>query len=233
MKQEATNNAEISEESIRLSPTAQVAGWSAAHRWWVVLAAVMTLVLAGFVSSTFEMKQLGNDGGGVGESQIAAQLLEERSDKRDESAGVEEQTELLVISHARLTADDPRFQSRVEELTGELNRLTKVQSVFSFYNTGNTISGTGAGVYLSSGSTNGTVTGNTFDNSVVNSGSRIGVGVYFISGAEPTFGGAGGLANTIQNNTTGIWVSCSSSSLDLSANTFTNSGAGRTDDACV
>jgi uncharacterized membrane protein YdfJ with MMPL/SSD domain len=136
MKQVTANESENIGEGIRLSPTARVAGWSARHRWWVVLAAVMTLVLAGFASSTFETQILSNDGGGVGESQIAAELLEERSDKRDESAGVEEQTELLVVSHPTLTVDDPEFRTRVEELTGELNGLTEVQSVLSFYNTG-------------------------------------------------------------------------------------------------
>lgn len=101
-----------------------------------MLAAVTTLVLAGFASSTLETKQLGNDGGDVGESQLAAQLLEERSDKRDESAGVEDQTELLVVSHTTLRVDDPQFRARIEELTVELNGLAEVQSVFSFYNTG-------------------------------------------------------------------------------------------------
>ncbi len=101
-----------------------------------MLAAVTTLVLAGFASSTLETKQLGNDGGDVGESQFAAQLLEERSDKRDESAGVEDQTELLVVSHTTLRVDDPQFRARIEELTVELNGLAEVQSVFSFYNTG-------------------------------------------------------------------------------------------------
>ncbi len=136
MRQAAASEFESTGESIRLSPTARVADWSASHRWWVVLAAVMTLVLAGFASSTFETKELGSDGGGVGESQIAAELLEKRADKREESAGVEDQTELLVISHTTLTADDPQFRARVEELTGELNGLAEVQSVFSFYNTG-------------------------------------------------------------------------------------------------
>ncbi len=101
-----------------------------------MLAAVTTLVLVGFASSTLETKQLGNDGGDVGESQLAAQLLEERSDKRDESAGVEDQTELLVVGHTTLRVDDPQFRARVEELTDELNGLSEVQSVFSFYNTG-------------------------------------------------------------------------------------------------
>ncbi len=101
-----------------------------------MLAAVTTLVLVGFASSTLETKQLGNDGGDVGESQLAAQLLEERSDKRDESAGVEDQTELLVVSHTTLRVDDPQFRARIEELTVELNGLAEVQSVFSFYNTG-------------------------------------------------------------------------------------------------
>ena len=75
------------------------------------------------------------------------------------------------------------------------------------------VSGTGYGIRLDGGSSNGSIIGNTIDNSVVNSGTAIGVGIYFQNGSLPTFGGTVGLANTIQNNITGVLLSCGSAAL--------------------
>ena len=60
-----------------MSFTARIAHWSAVHRWIILLATVLVIVLAvlaiGFVGT-----ETRDDGGGVGESDEGSELLNER-----------------------------------------------------------------------------------------------------------------------------------------------------------
>ena len=58
-----------------LNPIGRIAAWSAAHRWWVILAFVLTFVLSIFVMSAVETKTL--DYNGEGESAEGAQLIDD------------------------------------------------------------------------------------------------------------------------------------------------------------
>ena len=113
-----------------LSFTGRIANWSARHRWWVVAASVLVLVMAVFASSVVETKMLDDNELGEGESGEATRLLDERFD--DGGAP----TEQLVFSHPSLDADDPVYRSTVEELVQELRALPEVASVISYYEVG-------------------------------------------------------------------------------------------------
>ena len=111
--------------------SARVAAWSARNRWWVVLASVLVLVAAMFVSSTFETKIYDGDGG-EGESAVGVSLVEERFDDLT-ADGRSTPTERLVVGNPSLDANDPTYGSTVEELVGRLNALREVESVSSYY----------------------------------------------------------------------------------------------------
>ncbi len=139
MENVAARTFEKTRDSLTLSPTARIAKWSARHRWWVVLASVLTIVVAMFVSSTVETRLLDGDAGGVGESQTAEVLLDQRFEADrvlQEDAEASGRIELLVITHPSLTVEDPEFRSKVEELTRELRALPEVMSVAGYYDTG-------------------------------------------------------------------------------------------------
>ncbi len=113
-----------------LSFTGRIANWSARHRWWVVAATVLVLVIAVFASTVVETKMLDDNELGEGESGEATRLLDERFD----DGGVP--TEQLVFNHPSLDADDPVYRSTVEELVQELRALPEVSAVTSYYEVG-------------------------------------------------------------------------------------------------
>ena len=125
-----TRSNERVHDTSTLSSTGRIANWSARHRWSVVAASVMMLVLAVLASSTFEAKLLDDSEITEGESGEAIRLLEERFD--DGGAP----TEQLVFSHSSLDVDDPVYRSAVEELVQEFRALPEVASVISYYETG-------------------------------------------------------------------------------------------------
>ena len=113
-----------------LTPTARVANWSARHRWWVVAASVMMLVLAVLASSTFKVNLLDDNDIAEGESGEALRLLDERF---GEGGAPSEQ---LVFRHPSLDVSDPVYRSNVEQLVEELRALPEVASVVSYYEVG-------------------------------------------------------------------------------------------------
>ena len=123
------NNARSSIKPTSLTPTARVAAWSARHRWWVIAAIVLALVMAIFVSGAVETKLLDESELGDGESGEAGRLLDERFDERGA------RTEQLVFSHPSLDVSDPVYRSTVEELVQDLRALPDVVSVVSYYET--------------------------------------------------------------------------------------------------
>ncbi|MEE8278536.1 MAG: MMPL family transporter, partial [Thermoanaerobaculia bacterium] len=102
-----------------LSFTARMARWSARHRWRVVIAWVVLVVAALFVTSA-----VGTDTdigqGGTGESQEVIDLLEDRFGEEQETGGFQE---IVVFEHPSLTVDDPVYQETVEGLLAELRAL--------------------------------------------------------------------------------------------------------------
>ena len=113
--------------SSNLSFTGRIANWSARHRWWVVSASAIFIVLAMFILNTVETKEL--DYEGEGESVKGGDLIEERFDV------VAVPTEQLVFSNPSLSVDDPVFRSTVEGLVRDLRTLPEVQSVTTYYDT--------------------------------------------------------------------------------------------------
>ena len=113
-----------------LSFTGKIAAWSAHHRWLVVAASVMMLVLAIVASSTFKTKLLDDNDITEGESGEAIRLLDERFGEGGAP------TEQLVFSHPSLDVSDPGYQSTVEVLVRELRALPEVSSVVSYYEVG-------------------------------------------------------------------------------------------------
>ena len=114
-------------DTSNLSFTGRIARWSALHRWWVVAATVLVVVLAMFVSNTVETKEL--DYQGEGEAAEGAALIEERFDFDTAP------TEHLVFSNPSLDVSDPAYEQTVTELVAELRALPEVASVVTFYET--------------------------------------------------------------------------------------------------
>ena len=114
-------------DTTKLAFTGRVAYWSARHRWWVVAASVLVLVMAMFVSSTVETKELDYDG--EGEAADASDLMNERFDFDTAP------TEQLVFSNPSLDADDPAYKQTVDDLVGQLSALPEVASAVSYYDT--------------------------------------------------------------------------------------------------
>ena len=118
-------------ECSALTFTGRIASWSAVHRWWVIASSVLVIALAMFVMNTVETKLLDDDGA-EGEAATGADLIDQRFDINAAP------TEQLVFSNPSLTVEDPAFRSTVEGLADDLRELSEVESVASFYDTGDT-----------------------------------------------------------------------------------------------
>ena len=92
-----------------LSFTGRIAGWSAAHRWMVLGASVLILVLAIFASSMFTPNLL-DDFNGEGEAAKGADLVSERFDIASEP------TERLLSATHRWTPTARYFAPRLKDL---------------------------------------------------------------------------------------------------------------------
>ena len=117
-------------DTSRVSFTGRIARWSARHRWWVVAASVMMLVLAVVASSTFTPKLLDDNDITEGESGKAFRLLDEGFGEGGAP------TEQLVFSHPSLDVDDPAYRSTVDRLVQELRAMSEVSGVVSYYEVG-------------------------------------------------------------------------------------------------
>ena len=130
MANTVTRSDERVHDTSTLSFTGRIARWSARHRWWVIAASVMMLVLAVLASSTFEVKLLDDNDVAEGESGEALRLLDERFGKGGAPA------EQLVFRHPSLDVSDPDYRSTVEGLVQELRAMPEVSAVVSYYETG-------------------------------------------------------------------------------------------------
>ena len=121
-------SAEGSNDGAGLMFTGRIASWSARHRWWVLAASALVVVLAVFIMNAVETETL--DYNGEGESARAFDLIEDGFEFNSAP------TEQLVFSNPSLDADDPAFRSTVQTLVGQLRGLTETESVVSYYDTG-------------------------------------------------------------------------------------------------
>jgi len=108
--------------------TGRIAGWSARHRWKVVIATIVLLVVAVLLSSSFGVET--SDVFGAGEAQKAEELLEDRFDI------VDPVDELILFHNPNVDVDDPDFHAVVDSLVSELRTYHGVNSVYSYYDTG-------------------------------------------------------------------------------------------------
>ena len=115
-------------DGVSLTFTGRIASWSARHRWWVIAASALVVVLAVFIMSSVEMRTL--DYNGEGDSSVAADLIEDRFEFNSAP------TEQLIFSNPTLDAQDPTFRSTVQTLVGQLRGLPETESVVSYYDTG-------------------------------------------------------------------------------------------------
>ena len=119
---------QLATEGSGLVFTGRIASWSARHRWWVLAASVLVIVLAMFVLTTVATKTL--DYNGEGESARGADLINDRFQFNSAP------TEQLVFSNPSVDAQDPAFRSTVQGLVDRLRRLPETKSVVSYYDTG-------------------------------------------------------------------------------------------------
>ena len=95
-----------------VSFTGRVAGWSARHRWIVVLGAVALVVISFLLSGSIGVKT--SDVSGTGESAKGNRLIEDRFEQLPSF-------ESVVIKNPGLDVDDPAFRSTVEPLMEKLS----------------------------------------------------------------------------------------------------------------
>jgi len=104
------------------------AGWSARHRWKVVIGTIALLVVAVLLSSSFGVDT--SDVFGAGEAQKAEELWQDRFDI------VEPADELILFYNPNMDVDRPDFHAVVDPLVSELRTYEGVNSVASYYDTG-------------------------------------------------------------------------------------------------
>ena len=123
----STGKGRVGAEGTNLSFTGRIASWSAGHRWWVVGASALFIVLMIMVLGNVETKTL--DYEGEGESATGFELINDRFDV------VATPTEQLIFSNPSLNVNNPTYRSTVDGLVRELRALPEVESVTSFYDT--------------------------------------------------------------------------------------------------
>ena len=116
--------ASSSADAREVSFTGRVAGWSARHRWRVVLGAIALLVISFLLSSSIGVET--SDVFGTGESAKASQLIEDRFEQLPSFDSV-------MIKNPGLFVDDPAFRSTVDPLVEKLRGLEGVKDVESYY----------------------------------------------------------------------------------------------------
>ena len=111
-------------DASKVSFTGRMAGWSARHRWIVVLGAVGLLVISFLLSGSIGVKT--SDVFGTGESRKGHQLIEDRFEQLPSF-------ESVIVKNSNLDVDDPDFRSTVDPLVGDLKGLDGVVDVESYY----------------------------------------------------------------------------------------------------
>ncbi len=115
----------IEQNSTGLAFTGRIASWSASHRWMVIAASVMVIVLAMLSLSFLETKIL--DYRGEGESAVGAKLVEDGFEFNSAP------TEQLVFSNPFINVQTPDYRSTVQSLATQLRELPEIESVTTYY----------------------------------------------------------------------------------------------------
>lgn len=94
--------------------TSRIAYWSAVHRWLILLASAIVIVLA-LLSIVFVGADIRDDSGGVGESGLGADLVQDRfnSAPADPQEDGRTRREGVIFSNPSLDASDPLFRDTV------------------------------------------------------------------------------------------------------------------------
>ena len=117
-----------------LSFTARLAHWSAVHRWLVLLATIIVIVLA-LASIIVVGTEIRDDGSGVGESGEGSELLNERFNAGPATTEPVSHTrrERVIFSNPSLDANDPAFKDTVESTIQAIRDLPQVTAAVSYY----------------------------------------------------------------------------------------------------
>lgn len=108
--------------------TGRIAGWSARHRWTIVGATVLLLVVSFLLSGSLGVET--SDVMGAGDGRKGMQLYEDRFDI------IEPADELVLFNNPEIVVDDPAYRTPVDTLVAKLRTLEGVDSVVSYYDTG-------------------------------------------------------------------------------------------------
>ena len=120
----------------KLSFTAQIAGWSAKHRWWVMAASTAGLILLILGMAVVGTETRG-DGEGVGESGKGSKLLDERFDSGPPLGEdfIPSRRVRIIFSNPDLLVSNDSFKATVEQVSKEVQNLPQVTSFVGFYDT--------------------------------------------------------------------------------------------------
>ena len=126
----------MSSANTGLSFTARLAHWSAVHRWIILLATVIVIVLAVF-SIIAVGTETRDDDSGVGESGKGSALLNERfaADPSATQPARRTRREGVIFSNPSLDANDPRFVETVESAMQSFRDLPQVIAAVSYFDT--------------------------------------------------------------------------------------------------
>ena len=126
----------MSSANTGLSFTARLAHWSAVHRWIILLATVIVIVLAVF-SIIAVGTETRDDDSGVGESGKGSALLIERfaADPSATQPARRTRREGVIFSNPSLDANDPRFVETVESAMQSFRDLPQVIAAVSYFDT--------------------------------------------------------------------------------------------------
>ena len=108
--------------------TGRIAGWSARHRWVVLGGTLVLLIMAFLLNGALGVET--SEVMGTGDARKANQLYEERFDI------VEPADELIMFNNPDLSTDSPEFRAPVDSLVAELRTYEGVNTVVSYYDTG-------------------------------------------------------------------------------------------------
>jgi len=119
-----------------LSFTARIAHWSAVHRWIILLAAVLVIVLA-VLAIRFVGTETRDDGGGVGESGEGSEILNERfaSDRDASESASHTRRASVIFSNPSLNADSLAFKETVDSTMQVVRNLPQLLAALSYYDT--------------------------------------------------------------------------------------------------
>ena len=116
--------------------TSRIAYWSGVHRWLIMLASVMVIVVA-VLSIAFVGADIRNGDGGVGESGQGSELLQDRFNSASAASETHSHTrhEGVIFSNPSLDANDPLFRETVVSTIQSIRDLPQVTDAISYYDT--------------------------------------------------------------------------------------------------